>query len=227
MNVTWMARTRALLSAGVLALLAACSSEPVVREAPTPPPVTSVAEADQQLAAVMRERAAIEARFTERQRYCYTKFFVNNCLDIAKEQHREGLVTQRAIEVQANRFKREALVAERDRALAEAERRFKEQEAQLAERPAKAAPVATPTPPPRPQTVPQRTAERNARLNAVKQQDAANADKRAKNVRDYESRKADSEARIRQIAQHKAEKAAKAAKDAKEAAAKAAAAAAK
>src|SRR5438105_1480713 len=91
-------------------LLAACgANRPAPREVP-PPPVTSVAQADAQLAAVARERSAIEVRFAERERYCYDKFFVTGCLDEAKERHRSALAAQRAIEVQAERFKRQAAV---------------------------------------------------------------------------------------------------------------------
>lgn len=207
----------ALLPALMLAaLLSACASEdPVAREVP-PPPVTSVAQADQQLAAVARERAAIEARFAERERVCYDKFFVNRCLDEAKERRRTALAAQRAIEVQAERFKRQAIADERDRNVAEAERRFEEQDARMAAEPPKPAPVPTPVPPPRKPVAPGRIAERDARLRAAQQQEAADAGKRAQNVRDYEARKADSEARQRKVAQRKAEKAAKAAQDAKD-----------
>jgi hypothetical protein len=171
--------------------------------------VTSVAQADQQLAAVARERAAIEARFAERERVCYDKFFVNNCLDEAKERRRNALAAQRAIEVQAERFKRQAAVDARDRNLAEADRRFKEQEARLATEPPKPPPEPTPVPPPRKPTVPGRVAQRDARLRAQQQKEAAEAGKRAQNVRDYEARKAQSEERQRKVAQRKAEKAAK------------------
>ena len=208
-------RLRALAVALSAALLGACASQDVVPREVPPPPVTSVAQADQQLAAVARERAAIEARFAERERVCYDKFFVNNCLDEAKERRRSALAAQRAIEVQAERFKRQAIVEERDRNLAEAERRFKEQEARLAAEPPKPAPE--PAPPPRKPAAPARMAEHNARLRAEQKDEAANAAKRAQNVRDYEARKAQSEERQRKVAQRKAEKAAKAAKEAKEA----------
>jgi hypothetical protein len=208
-------RLRALAVALSAALLGACASQDVVPHEVPPPPVTSVAQADQQLAAVARERAAIEARFAERERVCYDKFFVNNCLDEAKERRRSALAAQRAIEVQAERFKRQAAVEVRDRNLAEAERRFKEQEARLAEEPPKPAPEPAPVPPPRKPTVPARMAERDARLRAEQKEEAANAAKRAQHVRDYEARKAQSEERQRKVAQRKAEKAAKEAKDAK------------
>ena len=208
-------RLRALAGALAATLLAACASQDVVPREVPPPPVTSVAQADQQLAAVARERAAIEARFAERERVCYDKFFVNNCLDEAKERRRSALAAQRAIEVQAERFKRQAIVEERDRNLAEAERRFKEQEARLAAEPPKPAPE--PAPPPRKPAAPARMAEHNARLRAEQKDEAANAAKRAQNVRDYEARKAQSEERQRKVAQRKAERAAKEAKEAADA----------
>jgi hypothetical protein len=205
----------ALPIVALAALLSACASHDVVPHEVPPPPVTSIAQADQYLAAVARERTAIEARFAERERVCYDKFFVNNCLDEAKERRRNALAAQRAIEVQAERFKRQAVVDERDRNLAEADRRFKEQEARLAAEPPKASPEPSPVPPPRKPTVPGRVAQRDARLHAQQQKEAAEAGKRAQNVRDYEARKAQSEERQRKVAERKAEKAAKEAKEAK------------
>jgi hypothetical protein len=218
MKADFVTDTRTLRAGAALlaaALLAACAGPDVAPREVPPPPVTSVAQADQQLAAVARERAAIEARFAERERVCYDKFFVNKCLDEAKERRRNALAAQRAIEVQAERFKRQAVVEERDRNLAEADRRFKEQEAKLAAEPPKPAPEPAPAPPPRKPTVADRTAQRDARLRAERQQEAADAGKRAQNVRDYEARKAESAERQRKVAERKAEKAAKAAKDAK------------
>jgi hypothetical protein len=197
-------------------LLAACgTSRPAPHEAPAPP-VTSVAQADQQLAAVARERTAIEVRFAERERVCYDKFFVTRCLDEAKERHRSALAAQRAIEVQANRFKRQAAVDERDRKLAEADKRYREEEARMAAEPPKPAPVVEPAPPPRASTVPGRVAARDARLKAEQDKEAAEAPKRAQNVRDYERRKAESAERQKDVERRKAERAAKAAKKAEE-----------
>lgn len=201
-----------------MALLTACGSAPVVQKDPVLPPIASTAQADRQLAEVARERAAIEARFVDRQRVCYTKFFVNNCLDEAKERHRTALAAQRLLEVQAEHYKRQAVVDERDRQMAEAEQRYRENEAKLAAEPPKPPPTVKPELPPRPPTAPARIAQRDARLQAERQQEAADAGKRAQNVRDLEARKADSAERQRRVAQRKADKAAK---DAKEAADKA------
>jgi hypothetical protein len=178
--------------------------------------VTSVAQADAQLAAVARERTAIEVRFAERERVCYNKFFVTGCLDEAKERHRSALAAQRAIEVQAERFKRQAAVDERDRKLAEADKRYREEEGRLSAEPPKPEHVVEPAPAPRASTVPARVAERDARLKAAQAKEAAEAPKRAQNVRDYERRKAESLERQRDVERRKAERAAKAAKKAEE-----------
>jgi hypothetical protein len=209
-----------LLSAALGAVLAACgTNRPASHEAP-PAPVTSVAQADQQLAAVRRERAGIEARFAERERVCYDKFFVTSCLEEAKERRRSALAAQRAIEVQAERFKRQAVVDERDRKLAEAEKRYHEEEARLAAEPPQPTRQAEAAPPPRAASAPGRIAERDARLKAGQAKQAAEAPQRAKNVRDFERRKAESEERQRDVERRKAERAAKLAKKAEEAKAK-------
>jgi hypothetical protein len=222
--MTLALKPRIAILGALATLLAACASpEQVPHEVP-PPPVTSVAQADRQLASVARERAAIEARYAERERVCYNKFFVNNCLDEAKERRRSALTAQRAIEVQAEHFKRQAVVDERDRKLAEAQKRYEEEEARLAAQPLKPSPEAVreAAPPPRKPSTPGRVAQRDARLQAEQAQEAADAEKRARNVRAYERRKAESEERQRRVAERKAEKAEKAAKDAEAAKARAA-----
>jgi colicin import membrane protein len=150
----------AALGALFCTLLAGCAGKQVVVPQAPLPPVTSVAQADQQLAAVARERAVIEARFSDREQVCYHKFFATNCLNDAKEERRTALSAQRAIEIQAQRFKRTVVVEERDRQVAEAERRFAEQEARMAAEPPKPAPTVKPEPAARTSTVPARVASR-------------------------------------------------------------------
>jgi len=203
---------KAALGALLPILLAACAAQDVVPHEAPPPPVSSVAQADQQLGAVARERAAIESRFAERERVCYDKFFVNRCLDEAKERRRTALAAQRAIEIQAQHFKRQAVVEERDRQMAEAEKRFEAQQAKMAAEPPKAPPVVKPEPAPRTPTAPKRIAERNARQQAQQKREAADADKRAASVRAYEERKAEAEKRQKRVAERKAERAAEEAK---------------
>lgn len=206
----------AALCAGLL--LAGCANEPMMAAGPAVPSPTSVAEADQRLAAVATERAAIEARFVEREKACYQKFFATRCLDEAKETHRTALAAQHAIEVDADRFKRQARVDERDRALAAADAKFREDEARLAAQPAPAPHQVTEAPPRRPAPVAERIAKHEAKLKQEQKQEAADAAKRAANVRAYEERKKESEERQRKVKERLAEKRAKDARKAEKAA---------
>jgi hypothetical protein len=191
-----------------VSLLAACAGQ---RPAPveTPPaPTTSVAQADERLAAVAAERLAIEARYAEREAVCYDKFFVNNCLDEAKERRRLALAAQRTIEVEAEYFKRKNKVEERDKAMAETEAKFQAEEAASAAQPVVPRTISPPPPPRRP-TVPDRIAKRDARAAQEAAQEPANAAARAANAAAFEERRRKSEERQREVAQRKAERAAK------------------
>jgi len=198
----------------VAGLLAACGSERLVPDAnPVVAPTTSVAQADERLAAVLAERAAIEARHAEREVVCYAKFFVTNCLEEAKERRRLALATQRAIEIEAEHFKRKNKVDERDKAIAEADAKFQAEEAASAARPSAPPKTVTAAPPPRPPTVPGRVAKRDARAAQEAAAEPANAATRAANAAAFEERKRKSEERQRVVAKRKAENAAKRAAD--------------
>jgi hypothetical protein len=194
------------------AVLAACSSAPEVSNVPSLSPSRSAAQANQRLAAVEHERAAIEARFAERERVCYDKFFVNHCLDEAKERRRSALAAQRAIEIEASHYLREAKVEEREREMAAAEAQYKAEEEALARQPAPAPRSVTEPPPPRPSQAAARIARRNAKAQEAAAKEQAEAAKRADNVEAYNKRKAESEERQRIVAKRKAEKAEKEAK---------------
>jgi hypothetical protein len=194
------------------AVLAACSSTPEVSNVPSMPPSGSVAQASQRLSAVARERAEIEARFAERERVCYDKFFVNHCLDEAKERRRSALAAQRAIEIEASHYLREAKVEEREREMTAAEAQYKAEEEALARQPAPAPRSVTEAPPPRPSQAAARIARQNAKAKEAAAKEQAEAAKRAENVEAYNKRKAESEERQRIVAKRKAEKAAKEAK---------------
>jgi colicin import membrane protein len=206
---------RSIAGALLAALLGACGTAPQVAREEAPAPTQSVAQADQRLATVASERAAVEARFAQRERTCYEKFLVTRCLDQAKERRRSALAQQRAIEIEAEHFKRKAKVEERDRALAQAERAYQAEEARLSAQPAPAArPAAqTQTPPPRPAPRAERVARHNEKIRAAEARDQAAAAKRAANVADYNKRKAESEARQAEVARRMAEKAAKTRKE--------------
>jgi colicin import membrane protein len=77
-----------------------------------------------------RDRSPLRRRA---KRVCYDKFFVTSCLDEAKERRRSGLAAQRAIEVQAERFKRQAGGRRARPQTGRAEKKFREEEAALAE----------------------------------------------------------------------------------------------
>ena len=208
---------RSIAGAALAGVLAACgTAEQAPRQAP-PAPVASVEQAEQRLAEVAAERAAVQARFAEREAVCYEKFFVNNCLDEAKERRRAALAAQRAIEIDAERFIRQAKVDERDRAIAEAEARLAAEEARLAAEPPKPPRQASEAPPPKPAPVKSRIARHNERMKEAAAREQDEAAKRAANVKAFEERKRESEERQRAVAQRKAEREARAAREAREA----------
>ena len=211
-------RAGALLA--LASLLAACSTtQPAAPDVP-PPASTSTAQAEQRLAAVTAARRAIETRYAEREAVCYDKFFVTSCLDEAREQQRVALLEQRAIEIEASRYLRQAKVDERDRALAVSEAAYQKEEAELA-----ANPPAVKAPPsaalPAPRTTPAESrAARTKRLqeNAARTQSAQA--RAAQNVAAAEARRVESIERQKQVARRVAEREAKAAKRAADEAAK-------
>ncbi|MET0209897.1 MAG: hypothetical protein ABW220_12705 [Burkholderiaceae bacterium] len=197
-------------------LLGACSNAELVQEETPPAPTTSPEQAEQRLAAVAAERAAIEARYAEREVVCYDKFFVNRCLDEAREVRRAALVTQRAIEIEASHYLRRLKVDERDKAIAEADAAYAQEEAKLAaEPPPVKDPAAAALPPPR-----AKSGESRVRSQQRAQENAANAEKeaaeRAANVAAYEERRRKSEERQKEVARRVAEREAKAAQRAAE-----------
>jgi len=202
-------------------LLSACASQAIHLDevgAPQVPATTSVDEADAKLKLAASEREAAESTYAAREQECYTRFFVNNCLDKAREQRRVVLVRLRAVEAEANHFKRAESVRLRDLELA---RTQQEAQADLEQRTA-----ATPTPlkvvTPQPATAPagksaaQRKAEHEARLQKDAAQQAAQAPQRAASEAAYAARQAEAakrQARVaKRLADREADAAAKAAK---------------
>jgi colicin import membrane protein len=178
--------------------------------APRVPQSHSVEQANATLEQVARDRAAVNDEFAASERVCNTKFFVNNCLDKAKEKRRAALASLRAIEVEAQHFKRADSVAKRDADLAERVRKDNEEQALRAAKPPKApkeeheAPHA-PTGP----TVAEREAEHDAKEKRQGAQEAAGAGKRAANVAAFEEKQAESLRRQAIVAKKKEENAAK------------------
>ena len=168
------------------------------------PPSQSVAQAEARLARAATDRARAEAVFAVDEQQCYTKFLVNNCLDKARETRRQALSSLRAIEIEADRFIRQAKVDERDRELARAEAQFQAEQAKMAAEPppARAAEPAAAAAPKQGATG-RKAAAHAAKLNSLDAADKAGAAKRAANVQAFEKRKRDSERRQREIAEKK------------------------
>ena len=137
---------RTVMLALAVAGLGACTTTLLPPNVTPSVPLThSVEQAQRKLEESRLERAAVEARFSAAEQVCYTKFFVNNCLDAAKEKRREALAYVRAVEVEAEYFVRKAEVEERDRKLAQSAKEFAEAEAKFAAQPP--APDTPPAPP--------------------------------------------------------------------------------
>lgn len=174
--------------------------------------IRSVAEADAALAAAAAERAGIEARYMTEEQACHPKFFTTSCIEQAKERRRVAISALRPVEIEANAFKRQTRVAERDRALAE---RLEKDEGERQERasrlsPDQAATSATvPHEPARGEQAPPnvtREIESEATANRPKVGEGISAEKRAANIAAYEKKRRDALERQKTVAQRKAEK---------------------
>ncbi len=215
----------------LLSLSGAAAAQDIGRpvlHAPDVPLTHTVEQADARLAEVAAARARVNQEFAADEQVCNHRFFVTYCLDQAKEKRRLALAGLRAVEVEANRFKRQAAVDKRDAELAERLKKDAEEDARRAAAPqrphtehAPAGPTAKPG-----LSLEQRQAEHDAKERRRQAQEAAEAPKRAENVAAYEKKQAESEHRRARVAERMAERADKARKRAEAAAAKAEAAAA-
>ncbi|MRX07483.1 hypothetical protein GJ697_06525 [Pseudoduganella sp. FT25W] len=173
--------------------------------------VQTVAQADAALVKVAQDRAVINDEYAASERECSTKFFVNNCLDKAKEKRRVALADARTREVDAQHFKRADSVARRDADLAERARKDADEAELRAAQPPK--PAKTEHEEPKPASgvrVVDREAQHDAKVQRQEREDAANAAKRAANVEAFERKKAESVHRQAEVARKKAENDAKA-----------------
>jgi len=201
-------RWRALGAVLLAAALAGCgAARPRPDDAlALAPPSQSVLEADARLASVALDRPRAEAAFANAEQHCYTRFMVNNCLDKAREQRRATLSRLRAIEIEAERFLRQAKVDERDRELAKAAAEFEAEQARMAAAPPPvraAAPLPSPSPAANPALARDRAAAQAAKLQNREAEKEAGAAKRAANLQAFEKRKRDSEQRQKEIAEKK------------------------
>lgn len=175
-------------------------------------PSTSVADAARKLRDVKAERERTEAEFAASEQVCYAKFFVNNCLDAAKEKRRGVLAYLNAVEVEAEYYQRKADVDARDREVAKAVKQFEADEQARALEPDPPARVETPPPPPPPKpTLAARKATQAAKMARNRAEQAIKAGERAEKARKHAELVAESAQRQKKVEEKKAEKAARAA----------------
>lgn len=214
-------------------VLAGCGTPPVLDTEPLITPSTTVEQANARIAAAAAEQARIENEYAAQELVCYKRFFVNDCLDLAKEQRRVALIGTTARDNEAQHFLRKHALEVRDAEIAKAEADFNAKEAGIAVMPPREPRAVTPLPPAKPSTAAQRKARQAARQQEAAARAQADAPKRAANVAEAAKRKADAAERQKVVAQRLADRQAdqarkaaeKAAADAADAAAAAAAAA--
>ena len=218
MMTTMMGKWSGLLS-GALAcalLLPACAvqNKAAMDEVGMPqvPPTVTMVEANAKLKQVSAEREAAENAYAARELVCYDKFFVNNCLDKAKEMRRVTLVRLRAIEAEASHFQRAESVRLRDADLARTQQDARDD---LAERTAATpktmkvlAPEATPAKPAKPAgpTLAERQAQHAAEVKQQAAQDAAEAPQRAAREASFARKQAEAVKRQERVAKRLAER---------------------
>jgi colicin import membrane protein len=193
--------------AALLLALAGCAANRPPQPVPLAPPSQSVAEADAKLALVASERARAEAAFAASEQVCYTKFLVNRCLDAGREKRRAKLAGLRAIEIEAEHFKRKAAADQRDREIAESDRQFEAEQASMAAQARPPRQQAAQPAPKAPAPAAGRAAAHTARMKQREAEAQTGAAKRAANVEAFEKRKRASEQRQREIEEKKKAKA--------------------
>lgn len=189
--------------------------------APAVPATENLEQAALKLEQVRAQRAATEARYANTEVSCYEKFFVNDCLDEAREYRRVTLAYLNAVEDEAKHFQRKASADERDAAVAESIRVAEAEEARLAANPTPA-PVEAPPKVKKPSTRPTLQARQEAqaaKLVKIAAEERAAVPERAANVAAFEQKRIDSEKRQRKVEEKKAASAKKAEQAAKDAAA--------
>lgn len=222
-----------LLLAVVLSVsvIAPASASPADLAGKYPPgSISSVEQADQAIVEVQAERKEVEAHYADTQYACYSKFFSSPCVDKAREARRLALNLIGPIEVEAKAYKRRDTVARRDKLLdeqraseaSEAPARAEQEKVNQQKAAQKAADIAVrqavPEKPPggrtpltpRGDTPPgpdgrDRIGEHEARMEKARTQEAADAEKRARNIADYERKQQESLERQRGVARKKAE----------------------
>lgn len=166
---------------------------------------------------VARERAAIETRYAEEERACHPKFFATSCIEQAKERRRKATMELRAVENEANVYKRRARVEERDKVLEEKRLQAESERMDRIRQPTEPdhtgtqqekTPQSVETGVAKPQASPspERKVRHQAKLSRLQADEAAKAEERAEKVAEYEKKVQAAKARQQEVAARKAEK---------------------
>lgn len=224
-SMSAQARVRRLLASVCMVLLMPAALAQVVADAASSTvahrypagSIQSVNDADKALAAIENERGVIESRYVTEEQACHPKFFATSCIEQARERRRKATMELRAVEIEANVFKRRARVEARDEALKE---RAVKDEADRLERArlqleADNAKIAR-EPQVRPEAeterkapgsiFPARQQRHDARMARMRAEEATKAKERAENVAEYEKKVEAAKARQLEITKRKAEK---------------------
>lgn len=233
LSLPFSLRVRALLLAAALSVSvvtpASASPEDLAGKYP-PGSINSGEQAERAIGEVQAERKEVEAHYADAEYACYSKFFSSPCVDKAKEARRLALNLIGPIEVEAKAYQRRDTVARRDKVLheqqakeaSEAPARAEQEKINQQKAAQKAADVAArqaaPEKPPggrapltpRGDTPPRpdgrdRIAEHEARMEKARTQEATGAEKRAKNIADFERKQQEALERQRGVARKKAE----------------------
>lgn len=225
LRAPWLAATLSLF-----AVAPALASPEELAGRYAPGSIASIEQAERAVVEVQRERKEVEAHYADAEYACYSKFFSSPCVDKAKEARRLALNLIGPIEVEAKAYKRRDTVARRDKLLDEqnakeaneAPARAEQEKINEQKAAQKAADVAARQAAPektsgvrkpataRPDTPPKtggrdRIAEQEARMEKGRAKEGVDAEKRARNINDYERKQQESLERQRRVAEKKAE----------------------
>lgn len=195
---------QALVLSVVLSSAAAAQEGQSAAERFPPGSIASLETAEQALSMVEAERARAYARFAEEENTCRSRFFMNRCIEQAKERRRQALQPLETLELEAKRFQRQQRALERDRELAERRARAAEKEARAAAAEPRTKPEPRPVPPPAPVVEP--PAPKRVRPTLTPEQEREAARERAENEAAYARKVQAAKEHQEAVARRKAEK---------------------
>lgn len=170
--------------------------------------ITSLAQADQAIAAATAQRTQVENTYQQKIKACNQKFIVNSCVNAATAERRSALAQVDAVMVEAQGFKRRYNAAQRAQADQQREQERLEQEPQAAAERAKRAQAYEQ----KQHEHAQKTAEKNSSARSTQSTTKSpktvvdDSAQRSKNAAQYAQKVKDAEMRQAKIAKKRAEK---------------------